>query len=130
MVRGWFAYEDTKAILDIDMPDESRNHSWTWLLETSGEFTIRSACKLIKGSLRERGFDPIWKKIWKSTLHPHLKLLWWQLLRDAFLTKGKLSTFMDIGSNMCMLYDNSMETNVAMQKPYGTVQVRESRQGT
>ncbi|KAF4364096.1 hypothetical protein F8388_003476 [Cannabis sativa] len=49
MVREWFNPTDAAAILNIDLPDERVEDSWFWIGEQNGNFSIRSACRLING---------------------------------------------------------------------------------
>uniref|UniRef100_A0A803QJL6 Reverse transcriptase domain-containing protein n=1 Tax=Cannabis sativa TaxID=3483 RepID=A0A803QJL6_CANSA len=49
MVREWFREEDVKAILNIDLPDVTTEDSWVWMGEQHGSFSLKSACRFIKG---------------------------------------------------------------------------------
>ncbi|KAF4383798.1 hypothetical protein F8388_023490 [Cannabis sativa] len=49
MVREWFNPTDAAATLNIDLPDERVEDSWIWIVEQNGNFSIRSACRLING---------------------------------------------------------------------------------
>uniref|UniRef100_A0A803NUW7 Reverse transcriptase domain-containing protein n=1 Tax=Cannabis sativa TaxID=3483 RepID=A0A803NUW7_CANSA len=42
---------------------------------------------LFRGATTTTQADTKWKMIWKSAIHPHMKLIWWQLERDAFPTR-------------------------------------------
>uniref|UniRef100_A0A803QBW0 Reverse transcriptase domain-containing protein n=1 Tax=Cannabis sativa TaxID=3483 RepID=A0A803QBW0_CANSA len=60
MIRRWFAREDATAILNIQLPEEDTKDDWLWLGDSSGEFTIRSACRIVNGG----GSCTIAKAIW------------------------------------------------------------------
>ncbi|KAM6595903.1 hypothetical protein CsatA_006427 [Cannabis sativa] len=110
MIRRWFAREDATAILNIQLPQEDTKDAWLWLGDASGEFTIKSACRIVNGGDSVIQAEQRWKRIWKSTLHPRLKLLWWQMERDAFQTRGKLAGFMEINNDNCPLCGEVKET--------------------
>ncbi|KAF4388542.1 hypothetical protein F8388_012519 [Cannabis sativa] len=78
--------------------------------DSSGEFSIRSTCRIVNGGGSVIQAEHRWKRIWKSTLHPRLKLLWWQLERDAFQTRGKLAGFMEITNDSCPVCGEEKET--------------------
>uniref|UniRef100_A0A803NSI4 Reverse transcriptase zinc-binding domain-containing protein n=1 Tax=Cannabis sativa TaxID=3483 RepID=A0A803NSI4_CANSA len=54
--------------------------------------------------------DPKWKKIWNSKVHPRLKLIWWQMERNAFPTRGKLAGFMELNTICCPVCGEEKET--------------------
>uniref|UniRef100_A0A803P5V7 Reverse transcriptase domain-containing protein n=1 Tax=Cannabis sativa TaxID=3483 RepID=A0A803P5V7_CANSA len=109
----WFdPWNDVKAILNIDLPQGDARDSWLWMGEPNGTFSIKSACRLVKGHTETTTSSPTWKTIWNSKVHHRLKFLWWQLARDSFPTRGKLSTFMNLPSNLCPLCDQQIETTM------------------
>uniref|UniRef100_A0A803PMT8 Uncharacterized protein n=1 Tax=Cannabis sativa TaxID=3483 RepID=A0A803PMT8_CANSA len=63
MVREWFDKNDANAILNIDLPEDDMNDNWLWIGEASGNFSIKSACRLITGSTETSGLTPTWKTI-------------------------------------------------------------------
>ncbi|XP_060969051.1 uncharacterized protein LOC133036541 [Cannabis sativa] len=112
MVREWFNQVDVNEILNIDMSDEGGDDSWVWLGEKNGAFSIRSAYRSIKGGLLDNVGAEHWKWIWNSPLHSRLKLLWWQLYRDALPTKDKLASVFDGISNLCTMCNDSHESSL------------------
>ncbi|KAF4380018.1 hypothetical protein G4B88_030010 [Cannabis sativa] len=110
MVKRLFNRSDAKAILNIQLPEDDTKDGWMWMGEPSGLFSIRLACRTIRGGTSITQADTKWKIIWKSAIHPRLKLIWWQLERDVFQTRGKLANFMDLNTVHCPMCGEDVET--------------------
>ncbi|KAF4396937.1 hypothetical protein F8388_004905 [Cannabis sativa] len=110
LVKKWFSRNDAKAILNIQLLVIDTTDTWMWMGEPSGLFSIRSACRIVKGVTTTAPADAKWKLIWTSKIHPRLKLIWWQLERDAFPTRGKISKFMDLTDVCCPVCGEEEET--------------------
>ncbi|XP_060972639.1 uncharacterized protein LOC133038488 [Cannabis sativa] len=98
MIKSWFNRADAKAILNIQLPRDDVKDDWLWMGEPSGLFSIKLACRFVKGENSATSVDPKWKMIWNSKVHPRLKLIWWQMERNAFPTRGKLACVMELNS--------------------------------
>uniref|UniRef100_A0A803PDD3 Reverse transcriptase n=1 Tax=Cannabis sativa TaxID=3483 RepID=A0A803PDD3_CANSA len=110
MIKNWFNRADTKAILNIQLPQDDVKDDWLWMGEPSGLFSIKSACRFVKGENSATSVNPKWKMIWNSKVHPRLKLIWWQMERNAFPTRGKLSCVMELNSICCPVGGEETET--------------------
>ncbi|KAF4391741.1 hypothetical protein G4B88_005627 [Cannabis sativa] len=107
--RNWFQREDAQTILNIDLPNDKIDDSWMWLGEHNGNFSIKSAYRMIKGHdpNHEEG---VWKLIWNSPIHSRLKFLWWQVYRDILPTKGRLANILQDIQVTCPLCKEAAET--------------------
>ncbi|KAF4372094.1 hypothetical protein F8388_000310 [Cannabis sativa] len=110
MVHEWFNWSDAKAILNIQLPVDDTRDAWMWMGEPSGLFSTKSACRSVKGITHTTPADAKWKFLWTSKIHPRLKLIWWQLERDAFPTRGKIAQFMELNDVCCPICGEDVET--------------------
>ncbi|KAF4346573.1 hypothetical protein F8388_018112 [Cannabis sativa] len=110
MVKKWFNRNDAKAIVNIQLPKDGVKDDWMWMGEPSGLFSIKSSYRVVRGGTTIIPAETKWKMIWNSTVHPRLKLIWWQLERDAFPTEGKLAKFMELNNVYCPVCGEEMET--------------------
>ncbi|KAF4348392.1 hypothetical protein F8388_000662 [Cannabis sativa] len=110
LVKKWFNWNDAKAILNIQLPVVDTMDAWMWMGEPSGLFSIRSVCRIVMGVITTAPANAKWKLIWTSKIHPRLKLVWWQLERDVFPTRGKIAKFMDLTDVCCPVCGEEEET--------------------
>ncbi|KAF4361685.1 hypothetical protein G4B88_008189 [Cannabis sativa] len=111
-IREWFGTVDAKHILNIALPAARKDDSWMWLGETSGQFSIKSAYHLVKNGPRSLPPTWQWKLVWNTQMHTRLKILCWQILRDALPTRAKLGQFMALPSVYCPLCNDEEETSI------------------
>ncbi|XP_030508975.2 uncharacterized protein LOC115723630 [Cannabis sativa] len=101
LVKRWFRREDAKRIINISLPGRPVRDSWLWLPSTNGEFTIKSAYKLLKNGNHSNEGDGKWKSIWGAKIHNRLKMFWWRLLANCIPTKERLSMSIPIQDTTC-----------------------------
>uniref|UniRef100_A0A803QEM4 Reverse transcriptase zinc-binding domain-containing protein n=1 Tax=Cannabis sativa TaxID=3483 RepID=A0A803QEM4_CANSA len=53
-----------------------------------------------------------WKTLWNSPIHGRLKLLWWQLMRDALPTRGKIGMAIPLQARECPICGEEDETSI------------------
>uniref|UniRef100_A0A803Q8I0 Reverse transcriptase zinc-binding domain-containing protein n=1 Tax=Cannabis sativa TaxID=3483 RepID=A0A803Q8I0_CANSA len=111
-IKQWFGANVAKHIINIGLPAHHQKDSWFWLGEESGVFTIKSAYHLVKKNTVIN--HPIWqwKVLWNTPIHARLKLLGWQILSNALLTREKLALAFPIFSNHCPICDECVESSL------------------
>ncbi|KAF4380870.1 hypothetical protein G4B88_028243 [Cannabis sativa] len=93
------------------LPAHPQKDSWLWLGEESGKFSLKSAYRLVRNRSFASQSNWIWKDLWNSPLHPRLKLLGWQILRNALPTRQKIGGFFSIQNSLCPLCDEEEESS-------------------
>ncbi|KAM6596023.1 hypothetical protein CsatA_006547 [Cannabis sativa] len=96
------------------MFDRHVEDSWLWLPEPSGKFPIKSAYKTIKNLKTNAGANEKWRSIWGARIHSRLKMLWWKIVSNSLLTRGKLLTFFDIRDPGCPFCSMTIENSFHM----------------
>lgn len=109
-IRQWFRPEDTRHIYNIPLPPQNEKDSWVWLEEDHGNFTLKSAYRLLKEN-RQDGPLTHWSYLWNSSIHPRIKILGWQLLKDILPTKDKLVRIIPMMHNQCPMCDGEKESS-------------------
>lgn len=80
---------DSRLIQQIPLPSISRMDSWYWLLDSKGEFTVRSCYRKIRGEsgCQEGGF---WKKLWNLQLPGKIVKFLWRACQNVLPTMAEL----------------------------------------
>ncbi|XP_060960657.1 uncharacterized protein LOC133031214 [Cannabis sativa] len=103
LVHQWFQPEDARRILNITKPNHPVEDSWLWTPESNGKFTIRSAYRTIKNLDQGITSNEKWWILWGTKMHSRLKMLWWRILSNCLLTRGKLQLFAGLNDPNCPL---------------------------
>uniref|UniRef100_A0A803Q7E5 Reverse transcriptase n=1 Tax=Cannabis sativa TaxID=3483 RepID=A0A803Q7E5_CANSA len=103
LVHHWFQPEDARRTLNITLPNHPTEDSWIWIPGSNGKFTIRSAYRIIKNLHQGGTTNEKWRIVWGTKMHPRLKMLWWKILSNCLLTRGKLQLFAGINDPNCPL---------------------------
>uniref|UniRef100_A0A803PT53 RNase H type-1 domain-containing protein n=1 Tax=Cannabis sativa TaxID=3483 RepID=A0A803PT53_CANSA len=111
MVRKWFARDDAKRILNISLPDSTTNDSWLWLPEPNGEFSVKSACRMLSTQNQDVHSDRKWRILWGASIHNLLKFLWWRILSNSLPTKGKIGSLFPITDKNCLFCSSYIESS-------------------
>ncbi|XP_074284295.1 uncharacterized protein LOC141608847 [Silene latifolia] len=86
---------ERERVRNIRLSEEDHDDMWYWAAERDGEYTVRSAYKLLLG-FESDASEPstwerskwIWNNLWKVQVWPRIKLFFWQLCNDALATKA------------------------------------------
>uniref|UniRef100_A0A803PC68 Reverse transcriptase domain-containing protein n=1 Tax=Cannabis sativa TaxID=3483 RepID=A0A803PC68_CANSA len=109
MVRTWFQPEDARRILNITLPNSPTRDSLLWLPEENGKYSIKSAYRTIKTLHDTQSQNTKWRRIWGTTMHNRLKMVWWRILADCLLTRGKLMFIFNLNDTSCPLCSLQVE---------------------
>ena len=85
---------------------------WIWTKFTSGEFSIKSAYRILCNNANLGSSNPIWELIWKSHIHERLKMFLWRISSNLLLTKDNLDRFIDAEDQLCPLCKIEQESIV------------------
>uniref|UniRef100_A0A803QAN7 Reverse transcriptase domain-containing protein n=1 Tax=Cannabis sativa TaxID=3483 RepID=A0A803QAN7_CANSA len=104
LINECFEENVAQAILSI-RPLISSNDSLFWKASKSGKFSVKSSYWV---SQQDRFKDPnkVWEKLWRSPIHPRLKLLLWKIWSDVLPTKSRIGRL----EEGCVLCNNADET--------------------
>uniref|UniRef100_A0A803NJD4 Reverse transcriptase domain-containing protein n=1 Tax=Cannabis sativa TaxID=3483 RepID=A0A803NJD4_CANSA len=106
-IRDCFSNDIAEDILRIRILEEGEDVLF-WKAEGSGKFTVKSAYWL---SQQHRFNEPhlLWKKLWKTEIHPRLKHFCWKLFSDLLPTKCNLG-FLQVDQLLRELCHSEVET--------------------
>ena len=80
----------------------NRRDEWTWLAETSGEYSTKSAYDEMWGADIEGNQLQELKDIWKLKIPPKVVVFAWRLIRDRLPTKSNLTRrHVEINDSSC-----------------------------
>uniref|UniRef100_A0A803PEP7 CBS domain-containing protein n=1 Tax=Cannabis sativa TaxID=3483 RepID=A0A803PEP7_CANSA len=111
LIRRWFRHDDAKRILNISLPGRTVDDSWLWLPNPSGEYSIKSAYRMLKNVNHSEEGDRKWKSIWGAKIHNRLKMFWWKILANCIPTKERLSLSIPIQDTICSFCSASVKDN-------------------
>uniref|UniRef100_A0A803NSM4 Reverse transcriptase domain-containing protein n=1 Tax=Cannabis sativa TaxID=3483 RepID=A0A803NSM4_CANSA len=111
-LRKWFSESDARNILNIGLPHQSKLDSWRWIGDPRGCFSVKSAFKLVTNSKTQRHTSWDWRILWNSPIHGRLKLLWWQIMRDALPTREKIGIVLPLQSKECPICEEGEESSL------------------
>lgn len=86
VVRDIFNERDKQCILDTHIEEDSESDCLYWQFENSGEYSVRSAYKMLqvqKGAWGDQFSDSIWKLLWRIQAPPKVLNLVWRALANC-----------------------------------------------
>jgi hypothetical protein len=95
------------AGLRLDDEREDTNNTITWTIESSGEYSAKSACKIQFAGHLASNYKDI---IWKAWAPPKCKFFVWLLLQDRLWTAARLQVRGWKNNYFCALCERSLET--------------------
>ncbi|XP_042944657.1 uncharacterized protein LOC122278542 [Carya illinoinensis] len=110
-VRALFNPIIAEKILKIVICPEGYEDRWMWSEERSGEFSVRSAYKLLQKGLYDAvgqssnssSLNSLWKAIWKMKLPLKIRIFAWKLCKDYLPTGLNLiKRHVDIDPKRCL----------------------------
>jgi hypothetical protein len=101
-----------KAICRIPIPLAYKQDKLVWVANSKGEFSMKSATKVIQALVLAVPCDPVWKLLWKSEPLKRLKTFIWRIDSDTLPTNLKLHLKMGIGDPCCPLCLGAEESTV------------------
>lgn len=94
---------DAEVVRQIPLPLSNLEHSWAWSLEKSGNFSARTAYRMLvhtrnrreawldgSGSSSSKKDEKSWTKLWKYKLPGKIKVFAWILARQSLSTADVL----------------------------------------
>ncbi|KAL8146995.1 hypothetical protein AgCh_004640 [Apium graveolens] len=93
IVADLFNLRDQQCILNMRIGDENEEDSLYWWQERSGEYSVKSAYRLIqaqKGLWRVSDNSSVWRIIWRIKAPPKVLNLVWRALSNCLPTKTNL----------------------------------------
>lgn len=95
--------QDRNLIQQIPLPSINRGDSWYWLLDSKGDFTVRSFYRKMRGEScgQEDGF---WKKLWNLQLPGKILNFLWRACHNVLSTAVELARKQVDVNVMCPWY--------------------------
>ncbi|XP_074299929.1 uncharacterized protein LOC141631111 [Silene latifolia] len=117
---------EVERVRNIRLSEESHEDTWYWAAEKDGEYSVRSAYKLLVGMESDTS-EPstwerskwIWNNLWKVQVWPRIKLFFWQLCNDALATKVNLSFRVGREDVLCPLCQCQIESSIHLFRDCG-----------
>lgn len=104
---------DQQCILNTIIGEENEEDSLYWGMESSGEYSVRSAYRLIqaqKGLWRLSDSSSVWRDIWRIKAPPKVLNLIWRALSNCLPTKTNLQAKHVPVTAMCPICGGEEET--------------------
>uniref|UniRef100_A0A803PUD0 Reverse transcriptase domain-containing protein n=1 Tax=Cannabis sativa TaxID=3483 RepID=A0A803PUD0_CANSA len=108
-----FVARDRDLIISIQLSDHSYVDRWSWSLETSGLFSVKSAYKYLQTAHGNWSvMDDIdgWKRLWKLEIPSKVLYFLWRAISGCLPTKVQLQTKHVHVDLLCPFCLNSVET--------------------
>lgn len=112
IVADLFNLRDQQCILNTRIGDENED-SMYWWQESSGEYSVRSAYRLIqarKGLWRVSDNNSVWRDIWRIKAPPKVLNLVWRALSNCLPTKINLHAKFVLVTTTCPICSGEEET--------------------
>lgn len=101
VLRQHLQEPDVRVILNIPLGSVNLEDAWAWHYERTGQFTVRSAYRLLTETRRRRedwltgsaensnvaDYKSQWRRLWKLKIPGKLKNFAWRLARNSIPTK-------------------------------------------
>ncbi|XP_042965942.1 uncharacterized protein LOC122299620 [Carya illinoinensis] len=122
-VRALFNPIIAEKILKIVICPEGYEDRWMWSEERSGEFSVRSAYKLLQKGLYDAvgqssnssSLNSLWKAIWKMKLPLKIRIFAWKLCKDCLPTGLNLiKRHVDIDPKCCLCAEQNEDLSHAI----------------
>ena len=103
VLEEMFDLESIVAISKIVIPMVHRVDILSWIVDSKGTFTVKSAYEVNVKHLWPVNPDPIWKKLWNSKIHERLKTFIWCIGNGVLPTNLNIATRVSRGNPLCPL---------------------------
>uniref|UniRef100_A0A803PY00 Reverse transcriptase zinc-binding domain-containing protein n=1 Tax=Cannabis sativa TaxID=3483 RepID=A0A803PY00_CANSA len=95
IVRNSFNQVDADAIMSIPLSFLATTDFWAWSGERSGQFSVKSAYRLLQDQKDEQtgnNYSGFWVKLWQLKIPPKVKNLLWRAVSGCLPTSFMLCT--------------------------------------
>ncbi|XP_042950144.1 uncharacterized protein LOC122282259 [Carya illinoinensis] len=122
-VRALFNPIIAEKILKIVICPEGYEDRWMWSEERSGEFSVRSAYKLLQKGLYDAvgqssnssSLNSLWKAIWKMKLPLKIRIFAWKLCKDCLpIGLNLIKKHVDIDPKCCLCAEQNEDLSQAI----------------
>lgn len=113
IVADLFNHRDQQCILHTRSGDEDEEDSMYWWHESSGEYSVRSAYRLIqaqKGLWWVSDNNSVWRYIWRIRAPPKVLNLVWRAISNCLPTKTNLHAKFVPVTTTCPICSGEEET--------------------
>uniref|UniRef100_A0A803QEC5 Reverse transcriptase zinc-binding domain-containing protein n=1 Tax=Cannabis sativa TaxID=3483 RepID=A0A803QEC5_CANSA len=113
VINDLFGERDKNLILSIQLSDHSPLDRWSWNLESSGFFSVKSAYRFLQstqGNWTDLVVTSSWKKLWKLEVPPKVLHFLWRAITGCLPTKVQLTTKHVNVDLFCPFCNNFFET--------------------
>ncbi|XP_074304372.1 uncharacterized protein LOC141639082 [Silene latifolia] len=118
-VRSFFLPFEQERILRIRLSLNEEGDKWFWSPEKDGIYSVRSAYRIL---VKDYGTEDeqsnyqkekvLWNSIWKVDVWLRIKVLFWQLCRDALPTNANIAHRLKNRSELCPVCNHKPETSM------------------
>ncbi|XP_030487638.2 uncharacterized protein LOC115704575 [Cannabis sativa] len=106
-----FEERDKALILGIPLSHVERDDCWSWMLERTGIYSVKSAYRFLQQSKNTTQSDSdFWKVYWKIQIPPKVLHFSWKAITGCLPTKIQLQTKHVPVDSTCPLCNNAAET--------------------
>ncbi|KAM6550661.1 hypothetical protein CsatB_000469 [Cannabis sativa] len=113
VINDLFGERDKNLILSIQLSDHSPLDRWSWNLESSGFFSVKSAYRFLQstqGNWTDLVVTSSWKKLWNLEVPPKVLHFLWRAITGCLPTKVQLTTKHVNVDLFCPFCNNFFET--------------------
>lgn len=113
IINDLFDDRDREAIKNIVLCRNQYADTRYWLFEQNGQYTVRSAYKLLQrihGNWVENEDTKLWRGLWKLQIPGKVKIFLWRALNSYLPTKSNLQSRMVQTDDVCPLCGADKET--------------------
>ncbi|XP_060974319.1 uncharacterized protein LOC133039432 [Cannabis sativa] len=111
-LRCLFDHETVAAILKGGHPSGLGPDRWVWTLESSGQFTSKSAylSQALERAPHCVVAPKLWNKLWNSKILERHKIMWWSILSNALPVRAVIARRFQIADTNCPLCGSGEES--------------------
>lgn len=110
VIDDLFNARDAALIKRIPIPMRDKQDSWFWLLDDTGEFTVKSAYRWLQGEL-DTTHKRFWHKLWSLKLPGKVTHFIWRVCKGCLPTANALMIKKVMQSNSCPWCWREVETD-------------------
>ncbi|XP_074313616.1 uncharacterized protein LOC141648798 [Silene latifolia] len=117
---------ERERVCNIRLSSNRPRDMWYWGREKDGIYTVRSAYKMLVGEVgdMEGGSNWVsdkwlWKRLWKVSVWPRVKLFFWQMCSEALATRANIAARIGGEYSLCPFCHSNLESSIHLFRDCG-----------